>query len=162
MIIYISCQEGETIICSDLTNDKCDQYIYSADDGKKQCLPVGENGKCALKSCDELSISDCNKYSPIGKGVDIQNCIGKNSFEPNEPECELKKCSEMTNCYDFISNNEDYKCIYQYDEETEKSSCAYLSCQDLKHDSCNSIYYEDGEHYCLEKEDQSGCEKKMY
>ena len=88
MIIYISCEGGEPINCSDLTNDKCDQYIYSAEDGTKQCLPVGENGKCELKYCKELSYSDCNKYSPKGEGADIQNCIGKNPFEPNEPECE--------------------------------------------------------------------------
>lgn len=81
MIIYIYCQEGESNNCSDLTNDKCDQYIYSAEDGTKQCLPVGENGRCALKSCEELSMSDCNKYIPIGEGVDIQNCIVKNSYE---------------------------------------------------------------------------------
>lgn len=90
MIIYISCEEGEPINCSDLDIDKCDQYTYSQNDGKKQCLPVGKNGKCALISCEDLSISDCNKYSPINEGEDIQNCIVKNSYEQNGQQCELK------------------------------------------------------------------------
>ncbi len=105
-------------------------------------------------------MSDCNKYIPIGEGENIQNCIIKEPYESNAPECELKKCNEMINCYDFQTNNEDYKCLQKYDEKTGESSCSYLSCSDLEYDSCRQFDYDDGENYCLEKVDQSGCEKK--
>ena len=160
MLIYTSYQSPDD--CSDLDNDNCDQYIPpNGDDGTKQCLPVGENGKCALKSCDELSHSDCNKYNPIGSGADIQNCVGKSNIINGQPECELKKCNEMNEdyCYTFETKSNEYQCLDIYDETTEERKCSYVTCSDLTN-SCNFFHFEDEEYQCVETKNGNGCEKK--
>ena len=160
MLIYTSYQSSD--ICSDLDNDKCDQYIPpEEDDGTKQCLPVGENGKCALKSCEELSYSDCNKYNPIGNGADIQNCFRKREIIDGQPECELKTCIEMDkdNCYAFETKSNEYKCLDIYDESKEERKCIYAACSDLTN-NCDYFHFEDEEYQCVEKRNGDGCEKK--
>ena len=160
MLIYSSYQSSDD--CSELDNDKCDQYTPPVgDDGTKQCLPVGENGKCALKSCDELSYSDCNKYNPIGSGANMQNCFGKRNFNQGEPECELKKCNEMESgyCDTFETKNNEYKCLNIFDETTGNNACSYKSCSELTN-FCSNFRFEDEEYQCVENQNEDGCEKK--
>ena len=67
ILIYTSYQSSEE--CASLDSDKCDQYTPNGSEGTKQCLPVGNEGKCDLKSCEELLSSECYLYTPIGEGA---------------------------------------------------------------------------------------------
>ena len=161
ILIYNSYQSSED--CASLDNDKCGQYTPDGNEGTKQCLPVGNEGKCVLKSCEELLSSECPLYTPIGEGANIQNCIKKNDHSDGESQCELKKCNQMevNRCFEFETKSNEYKCFDSIDESTGESQCSYLTCSSLGNSNyCGDIIYEDKQYQCVENKKGDGCEKK--
>ena len=161
ILIYTSYQSSEE--CASLDSDKCDQYTPNGSEGTKQCLPVGNEGKCDLKSCEELLSSECYLYTPIGEGADSQNCIAKDEYSEGEPQCELKKCHEMdiNSCLNFKTKNNEYKCFYNLDVTTGENHCSYLTCSELRDSNyCSYIIFEDKNYQCFQKKNGAGCEKK--
>ena len=112
-------------------------------------MPDRNEGKCALKSCEELLYSDCYLYKPIGEGADVQNCIG-------ESQCELKKCHEMDSnrCYEFETKSNDYRCL----QNKNGDGCERKTCTELEGDRCFSFFNEDEKHICMPNENENGCE----
>ena len=119
IICYVFCNE-----CVELDKDHCYEYKPADDDTSgKQCLPVGEGGKCELKACEELN--DCNMYKTIGLGEEMKNCF-QIYDEDGNPKCELKTCSQIEdgNCMAFTSNDEDFQCL----QESGKTTCKLQQC----------------------------------
>ena len=152
--------------CEELGSDYCNYYTPSDDDSTKRCLPDSSNGKCKKSSCEELSKTECSKFTtgevgkvcaPDGDNCKVQTCseISTDICETIEFEdpgskcvksgtsCTFSSCESMTEstCGDFVPVNKLIKCYYE--ENADRCTTSDKECSDFDRGECNLFNTED-------------------
>ena len=123
--------------CEEIVAYSCSYYSIDENDGK-QCVNTLENNGCTLKICEELTSSECNKYSPYDQN---QNCI------PDGEKCKLVVCEDLPKdeCSSFGNFNLEVNCV------PYENGCMLLNCYDMPNDQCSNFIPIDPNYKCTNK-----------
>ena len=171
--------------CEEIDRFRCSSYMKSDEDMdlRRLCIKNTDNTSCILRSCEDLSSSECNKYNEGGTFnyekciVDGEKCKLIDCEELTKDKCDVfgyyanKKCVPSGNncklagcinmppdqCESFILENPLYKCTNKANFCTE----FVKDCEELPVDLCSSFYnYFDDNKICVQSEDNKRCELK--
>ena len=138
---------------------------------------------CYAEDCE--SLSNCEEFTPVGEGNELQKCLYIEGFG-----CQLKKCSELDSdtCHYFgFDETNNYRCVstnngcelkqctdlgpndcHKYYKDMSvcqinenNNGCVLKSCSELKPGKCNEVYSEFGNSQCMVSEDGKSCVVKQ-